>query len=320
MSSELTRSFFRALLQFNWLRPELSLVHAFQLAAVYPLFPQPLPQPSVEFGCTDGVCTFVLLGGQADVSYDDYLDIPEPSRNSDVVDYFEVSIPMDIDVVSLPASETFTYGVSWKDAHLERARRLGVYQNLIRRNLGDHLPLDDESANFIWAPNLFQVQPHKLDTTVRDLSRILTSRGTIVTIAPDLSQKQYEFFQQHPQIPSKLERVLDRGIARNLTMNAKSHDEWASFFEERGLRIQGHIPFWPRLVGDIYQVGLRPMFPALMKAYAILRSSDLDEFIRIKRLWIETEDAFLGPLCDPNTESGTLGTHLWHAYQLVHDE
>ena len=317
---EMTAHFLRGLLPFNWLRPELSLVHAHQLSAIASLWPQPLPQPSMEFGCTDGVCTFVLLGGQADVFYDDYMDIPVPSSTSRIGDYFETALPISLDVVIHPARETITYGLSWKGAHLERASRLSLYENLMLCPLGAQVPLADKSLEFIWAPNLFQVEPGQLDSTIASLKRVLNDGGMLLTILPNTSQRRCELFQRLSTLPEALREVLDRGISRNLTMNAKSHEDWAAVFQRHNLEIQEHVQFLPKLAGDIYQIGFRPMFPVLLRAYALLRSGDINEFLHLKRQWIDTEYAFLEPLCNLGPESSDFGVPLWHAYQLINHD
>lgn len=313
----MTAHFLRALLPFTWLRPERSLVDAYQLSAVASLLPEPLPQPSMEFGCTDGVCTFVLLGGQADFLYDDYVDVPVPSSEVQIEDYFEVALPMTRDVVIHPARETITYGLSWKAAHLERASRLSLYENLMSCSLDSQITLADKSLEFVWAPNLFQVKPEHLDSTIASLKRVLNDDGMLLTILPDVAQKQCELFQRLSTLPGGLRETLDRGISRNLTMNARSHEEWTAVFEQHNLQVQEHIQFLPKLAGDIYQIGFRPMFPVLLKAYALLRSGDTSEFLNVKRQWIDTEYSFLEALCNLGPESGDLGKPLWHAYQLI---
>lgn len=315
-----TSEFLEALLPHLWLRPERALVDAYQLSAVSSLFPEDLPHPSLEFGCTDGVCTFVLLGGRAKITYDDYLDVPVPSRILERDDYFEVADPLTLDVVSRPARETITYGLSWKGAHVERASRLNLYGTLIQSPLNAAIPLEENSLEFVWAPNLFQVKPEDLDSAIEGLQDVLRIGGTLVTIVPDTNQRDFELLERMPSLNSSLREVLDRGISRNLTMNAKSDKEWRAKFQQHNLEVMEHKPFLPRIVGDIYQIGFRPMFPVLLKAYKSLRSLNLSEFIRIKQQWIDTEFNFLEGLCHYGPDSEDLGTPLWHAYRLVSDD
>jgi SAM-dependent methyltransferase len=311
-----THEFFKRLLSHNWLRPELALVHAHQLHAVASLLPRKIVQPSLEYGCTDGVCTFVMLGGEADFAYDDYLDISDCPADSLADDYFEKASEIGNHVVVRPATDHFTYGVSWRGSHLARAARLRLYQGLMERDLGHPLPFESSSTNTIWAPNLFQVPTQQLLPTLQEFQRVLTPDGTIVTILPDLAQSDRDIWRRFPSLPQEVRDRMDRGISRNLTMNARSDADWRQTFACAGLRVTGHSSFLPKIVSEIYQIGLRPMFPALLEAYSLLRSADLEEFIRIKRRWIDTEYDFLLPMCDVGPEFGVEGELLWHAYRL----
>ena len=71
----------------------------------------------------------------------------------------------------------------------------------------------------------------------------------------------------------------------------------------------------PSLVGEIYDIGFRPMFPVLMNIYEKLKkSSTSDEFIELKEHWTETINHFLDPLCD--TSWMYKMEKLWHIFEL----
>lgn len=313
-----TKGFFERMLVFNWLRPERALVDAHQLNAVRSLLPSQLVQPTLEYGCTDGVCTFVLLGGEALLTYDDYVDISDRPAEASSEDYFSEAMRIDADFIKHPAGDSITYGVSWREAHLLRAARLGMYKELIECALDAPIPLEDDCVNTIWAPNLFQNAPQNIEPVLFELKRLLRPGGTIVTILPDSTQTKFNFWSHLSALPEEVVRQMDRGIAESLTKNAMSDEQWRSIFTRSNLKVSGHVPFLPRIVSEVYQIGFRPMFPALMEAYSLLRKGAFDDLIRIKRQWIDTEYDFLEPLCDVGPEFGDRAVPLWHAYRLEH--
>lgn len=313
-----TKEFFSELLEFMWLRPERALHESHQIRAVHDLMPRLLQQPSLEYGCTDGVISFVLFGGKVLNSFDDYADISGMPANPNSEDYFSESTQLGEEIVRQPARESITYGVSWREAHLVRAARLGLYEELIRCDLNASIPLDDDCVKTIWAPNLFQNEPQDIGAVLVELKRLLKPSGTIFTVLPTEAQIEADFWSKYSGFPDQVIQQMDRGITNALTRNAVSDGEWCRLFAQSGLSVRGHVPFLPKIVSEVYQIGFRPMFPPLMEAYSLLRDGAFDDLMRLKRLWIETEFDFLEPLCEVGVEFGDQATPLWQAYQLEH--
>ena len=56
------------------------------------------------------------------------------------------------------------------------------------------------------------------------------------------------------------------------------------------------------------------MFPVLLEGYQKIKKNDFNEFLKFKKIWIDTVEHFMGPLCDINySKSKDL---LWHIYEL----
>ena len=68
------RAMFRCLIPALWLRPESALWYAHMLTLAKEYLGQ-FESPSLEFGCMDGVNSFILLDGKFDDSFDVYNEV-----------------------------------------------------------------------------------------------------------------------------------------------------------------------------------------------------------------------------------------------------
>lgn len=313
------RSLFERLLVSLWLRPERALWDAHELATVRSMLGPTFARPALEYGCTDGMNTFVMAGGEVKFDHDDYEDIAGLALDvAGGSDYFAKANDIARPVVHRTPSYRFDVGITWRDSHLERASRLGIYNELKCVALGAAIPVASRSLATIWAPNLFWNERGDLPAMLAELARALRKDGRIILIMPDAEQAKAEIWSKLAALPEPFIRALDRGTAKNLTMNALGDDQWQKIFAEAGLSVTDHRRFLPSIVGTIYQIGFRPMFPALMEAYTRLRRGNLAGLLAVKRQWIETVLHFMGPLCDPALGGGMAGPYLWHAYELRH--
>ncbi|MFH1318654.1 MAG: methyltransferase domain-containing protein [Candidatus Omnitrophota bacterium] len=317
------RDIFQRLLVALWLRPERALWEAHQLYIVKKFLGE-FSQPSLEYGCTDGALTLVMLDGEFDFNFDNYQDVAwdkdshlnHDMLNSDYFDSFD-STKNKGKTVAKAARGYFDYGVSWKQTHIQKSQQLDVYKNLECVNLG--APLDQFADNFfatIFAPNLFWIQADKLERSLGELARVLKPNGRIITIFPDQIQKNYIFYNFHNQDNEKWLRDLDRGMHLNLTRHACSLEQWQETFKRNKLVITKHDKFIPSLVSQVYQLGLRPMFPVFMNMYGKLKRCGQQDWMDVKRHWIDTSYHFLGPLCDCEWMEKMKMDKLWHIFEL----
>ena len=299
------------------MRPERALWDAHELSAVKRLLGKKIRQPFLEYGCTDGLNSFILLGGEANYNFDDYCDLPNYSNKNKSNDFFQNIKNCHLNPIKKPANIEIQIGTSWKKAHLIRAKRLNLYKNLYLVKIGKALPFKSDSAATIWAPNLFWNKPSHLNKIINEFKRILQKNGRIVLIVPDKSQKTHEFWQSLEGHSKYYYKELNRGIIKNLTLNAKSTKAWKQLFRRNELKVSKHIKFLPALVGKVYQLGFRPMFPVLLKIYQKLEKSNQKGLRHLKRRWIKSITHFMIPLCSI-PEKGIHGKRLWHAFELQH--
>ena len=87
--------------------------------------------------------------------------------------------------------------------------------------------------------------------------------------------------------------MLDRGRFSDNIRQAKSLDEWQVIFEQSGLKIERHQPHLSKLTIQVWDIGLRPLFPVLLEMANELTPQKL---ITLKAKWMQTMMAFIEPL------------------------
>ena len=318
------KDIFKRLLTASWLRPERALWDAHELYIVKKLLGEDFARPSLEYGCTDGVSTFVMLDGELDFNFDDYQDVSwskdshtnHEMLNSDYFDSFD-SAKNKGNIIAKPADGYFDYGVSWKLVHIQKSQRLGIYKNLACVDLDASLSnLADGYFLTIFAPNLFWIDGDKLKASLQELKRVLKPEGKIITIFPDQIQKNYIFYNFHNQANEKWLRDLDRGMHINLTKHDHSLEGWQEYFKQAKLIVSKHDKFIPALVSQVYQIGFRPMFPVFMNMYEKLQRCGQQDWLDVKKHWIDTAYHFLSPMCDLEWMQKMKMDKLWHIFEL----
>lgn len=209
-------------------------------------------QPSMEYGCTDGVPTFVMLGGEFEFSFDDYQEVRWDKKSfkdysvlgGDYFDEFDPGKEKEARITRLPTNY-FEYGISWKDSHIRKSGRLPLYNKLVCIELGSPLKLlQNDYFMTIFAPNLFWIENNSFSSVFAELKRVLCHGGRIITIFPDISQKDYLFYRFAADSDVQWINDLDRGIHKNLTRHARSLEEWGKYFYQHGLRITRQERFY----------------------------------------------------------------------------
>jgi SAM-dependent methyltransferase len=314
--------YLRRLLVAMWLRPESALWYAHECFAVRRMLgPAPLGRPSLEFGCMEGLSSFVLMGGRFGLDFDMYADarwrptaVDSPSGGRPA-DYFDQRPTDDIVAIDEPAADGFDVGLSWKVAHLEKARRFGAYGRMVEQD--PNLPLTqfaDGSFVTVWAPNLYWVD--RLPELLRELRRIVRAGGRIVTVLPDRSALECTLVRKLAGADAHWLASLDRGRYQNIGRQARTGEEWLRLFAETGLAVTGHEQFLPSMVFAINDVGLRPLFPVLMNIYEKLRGQSVEAWRDVKRHWLEVVGGYLTPLCQGDWVERASATKVWHLFEL----
>lgn len=303
------------LLPLYWLRPESALWYAHELAAVGRVLGGRLEGPSLEFGCLDGINTFVLLGGAFSFDFDLYGGVRVRAGET-ARDYLaEAAPPSSGDVTTRPR-DFFDVGLDYADSHLAKAAPLGLYTTLVRQDFDAPLSsYADASFRTIWAPMLFWVSRDRAGAMLAELRRVLAPGGRLVTMVPDERIAAWLVRTRAEGASPSWIDVIDRGKHAHFTKNARTRAQWERLFAEAGLGVGAHASFAPPVIVQAYDVGLRPMFPAMMKMYEVLKREAPEDVAQIKRHWVEVSGHFLRPLCSPAVADAPEDA-TWHVFEL----
>jgi hypothetical protein len=305
-----------------WLRPESALWYGHMLAAVRRILGDNIQHPFMEFGCMDGVNTHVLLGGELGESFDVFSDViwdtASHTRSTLKDDYFDTikQSEKEIEITKKP-SEFVDIAIDWKESHIIKSKRLDLFRRFVLWTPGETLgEINDGSIETIWAPNIYWMDD--VSQIMKEFHRILSDTGRVVTIGPDKKVLDSMWYKYAGAADESWLRDLDRGRFINASKNSRTYIEWESLFKDSGLLITGHDMFIPFVVGQVYDVGFRPMFPVFMNMYEKLQAVGSREFSEIKSSWVQTLRELLAPLC--NTEWIVNSEKVWHVFELRKSE
>lgn len=120
-----------------------------------------------------------------------------------------------------------------------------------------------------------------------------------MSYAANVTFPQFSFYNQlyvkGGEARWKFLEMLDRGRFADNIRQAKSLTEWQAMFELAELKIELHHSHLSKLAIQVWDIGLRPLFPLLLEM-----SNELspEKLISIKDKWMQTMMAFIEPLIE----------------------
>ncbi len=106
---------------------------------------------------------------------------------------------------------------------------------------------------------------------------------------------------------------LDRGRISDNIKHAKSVEEWLEIIEKAGLKVVSHKKHLSKTTVQIWDIGLRPIFPLL---YKMVSNIDREKIIEIKKEWISTFKIFLEPVIKMDSELNKEIEPAFHCFIL----
>lgn len=321
VDSSQTKVFFKNLLTATWLRPERALMDAYMLSVFNPFIENKEGQKTLDWGCTDASLSFVLLGGEFNFNYDDYVEVEWQNRLADIsaginVDFFDIQKELLIHPVAKPATRTFSHGISWKQSHINKASRFNIHGSLLSQDFDDKIPYPENYFDSVLASNLFWIEPKSLlRKVISDIVSVTVPGGKILSIFPQKDAPEPLSLLLKGADENWIKK-LDRGIGANLLQNALSLEEAHELFGSCGLKIKTVIEFCPSLISTIYQIGFRPMFPVFMNMYEKVKMASPGRFIDFKKHWIDTVSDFMLPLCESDWMTKMKMPNTWYFFEL----
>lgn len=103
-------------------------------------------------------------------------------------------------------------------------------------------------------------------------------------------------FMKKNQSDFEFLKFLDRGRYSSNIKVAKSYEEWKTIIENSNLKIIEHKMHLSKTVFQMWDIGLRPLFPVLIKMTNAIKTKE--DLIEIKEDWISIFLKFLQPILE----------------------
>lgn len=289
-SREKLRSFVNA----YWLRPENAfwmLLRSDALTGV------PMNAPCVDLSCGDGVFSFLHAGGRFAPEFDVFTSVDRldqaDANHADIYDHVDDSYRPKI---IAPPRQVLDCGTDCKESLLSKASRLGFYKRLIRHNNNHSLPFETDQFETVYCNSVYWIE--RIDAFLSEIRRITVPGGTVILHVKLDSIRQYTLDRHRPLLGDHWLRTINRGRFDSWPTLCDRTD-WERRFTEAGLEILSAVPFVTGTHAHIWDIGLRPIAPMLIKTMNAIHSHLRAE---IKRDWVAMFCHLLEPFCRPDAD------------------
>jgi SAM-dependent methyltransferase len=302
--------FFTELLNVFWLRPETAMWRAVDIEAMRDFV---FRSPSLDLGCGDGIFSFIRAGGRFDERFDAFRAMSSLESffdNADVFDHFDASVSPG---VVKPPDYQIDIGFDHKENLLKKAGLLGLYKETTVGDANQPLPFADASFSSVFSNIVYWLdEPSNMLAEIR---RVLKPGGTACLMLPNTTLPDYSLYNQLHFKPQDAKwgflSQLDRGRFGDNIKHALSDGAWRQYFAEAGLNAVHHKRHLSKLLIQIWDIGLRPLFPVLLKMVDQVPAENLSA---IKQSWIETLRHFLAPMVAMDDVLGQAAEPGFHCY------
>ena len=284
----------RNFLNVYWLRPETALWRSIDVEAMKNFS---FESPSLDLGCGDGIFSFIRAGGSFNLDFDAFQSVDMLDKFFDKVDVYDCfKDNIHPNILNKP-KYMIDYGFDHKENLLKKAQTLNLYKTTIVGDASMTLPFADNSLRSVFSNIIYWLEnPQHI---FNEISRVLDVGGKCCVMLPNSNLAEFSFYynlviKQNKEQFSFLE-LLDRGRMSDNIKQAKSMKEWKVIINNSNLKIIKHKMHLSKTIIQIWDIGLRPIFPLLYKMTSHLSN---DELLQIKKQWIETFMMFLEPLLE----------------------
>lgn len=282
------------LLNVYWLRPETALWRAVDIEVMKEF---KIIGKSLDLGCGDGILSFIRAGGKLDIRFDDYQSIGNLDKfflNYDIHDEFVSEYnPL---IIKNP-NYKFTTALDHKENLISKAKKLKLYEQYFVHDANKNLPFKDDTFNTIFSNIVYWLDnPQK---SFNEIARVLQAgSGRVALMLPNSSMPTFSFYNKLYANSNNTEfsflKYLDRGRHASNIKVAKNYLEWKAIINKSGLKIVDHKMHLSKSLIQIWDIGLRPLFPVLIKMINAVEKKE--KIVEIKLEWMKVLMKFLEPV------------------------
>jgi SAM-dependent methyltransferase len=288
-SDELLRRY----LNVYWLRPENAFWTALRSLAWRRV---PMPSPSMDLSCGDGVFSFVHAGGAFGPSFDVFQAVGSLERvTNEHADMFDQGAAAGYQPeITVRPTWRIDVGTDLKATSLGKATTLVFYGRLVQHDNNQPLPFDDAEFRSVYCNSAKWVR--NVELFLREIARITRPGGTVVLHIKLDAVARYTLAPFGAQLGQRVLDILDRGRLATWPALA-SRSEWERRFQTAGLDIVEAMSLATRTHAHVWDIGLRPIAPLLVRM-----ANELTPQTRsaVKREWTALFSELLEPLCRPD--------------------
>lgn len=297
-----------AFLNLLWLRPESAVLCACHAQVLARYLSLRSPGRMAELCCGDGTFSFILLGGRFAPDWDAFQATAAFRRTgggNDIFDHFDESYRPEIQE---PPRRPVDLGVDLRPSMLQRAGTLGHYRELRAHDLAEPLVVDQHGFNTVL---LLQSINHLPDPGLAASSLYAAAGDEGMAYVTTYDPSFCEFYtrldrQFAPEWVGLVERNMRQ--AWPVLLNV---DEWTRLFRKAGFGAIEVIPLLSRRFAPVWNVGLRPIAPLLIRMRELARSRDRLALAELKSEWVSLFLELAAPFAAPAPTVNEAGTHLF---------
>lgn len=281
----------RRFVQAYWLRPENALWMTLRSLALDRVA---FHSPSMDISCGDGIFSFLHMGGEFDPSFDVFQSVDHLDQVRDQhADMFDAVGDSYRPPITNAPRQRIDVGSDCKASMLSKAGRLRFYKKLVEHDNNHRQLFESNSFATIYCNSAYWVE--NIEFFLAELARIVQPDGTIVLHVKLDSMKGYTLTRFESLLGARFLDIIDRG-RMECWPSLADRATWEKRFQRAGLSIASVVPFVTRTHSHLWDIGLRPIAPQLIKMANTLNPHSRDE---IKRDWVELFCELLVPFCDP---------------------
>ncbi|MBN1492271.1 MAG: class I SAM-dependent methyltransferase [Phycisphaerae bacterium] len=284
----------RRFLNGYWLRPENAF---WMVLRSHVLAPFAMARASIDISCGDGCFMFLHAGGAFDPDFDVFRGVGRlddvRDGHADMFDYVDEAYRPRI---AAPPAWRIDVGTDWKQALLDKAAPLGLYDTLIRHDNNEPLPMADGRFATVYCNSVYWVE--RVEAFLREIRRITAADGKILLEIKLASILRYTLAGFRDVLGDRWLEIIDRGRAATWT-SLTDRATWERRFAAAGLAIEHAIPFITRTHAHLWDIGLRPIAPMLVKMANALAP---DTRRAIKAEWVDLFVELLEPFTRPDLD------------------
>ncbi len=277
-------------LQAYWLRPENAFWMALRSESLSQIS---IDSPSLDLCCGDGVFSFLHMGGEFTEEFDVFSAVDRlDDVNRTNADMFDCAPAKTAPAIMRSPHRTFNVGCDAKANLLGKAESLAIFDRLVQHDANETLPFPDGSFETIYCNAVYWIE--NIDGLLNELKRTVRSSGRVVLQVKLASLRDYTLENHRSVLGDRFMDIIGRGRLECWPTVA-NRETWEKRFVDAGFSVENAKPFITKTHAHIWDIGLRPIAPMLIRMANGLTPATRAS---IKRDWVSLFCDLLEPICD----------------------